>query len=142
MKTVERTGGMTDRRIHLMGELDWGKSPGLRIQPGKLSKLNHEQFILTYHDKLIVKGLDNHAQHFIDAYQQLGKWRHQFRSIETLNHFTALAQYVVETEKKPATPSKELFTFMDEKCIGMHEVKVELEGVLDVDENFVRVSPS
>ena len=129
---------LTENFIHWMSWV--GENPTKNaFDRDKMEAINHEQFVLTYLDKVIVKGLDNHAQHFIDAYKQLGNWRHDIKSIEPLNHYTAMAHYIVKPDNKPDTPCTVIFGFIDNKCIGMHEVKVNLEGVLDIDENFIRV---
>lgn len=135
---------MEELTLDFIQYMSWvGENPEVNaFDSDKMMEITHEQFILTYFAKVIVKGLENHALHFIDGYKQLGKWQHEVVSIQSLNDISALAHYVVKTEKKPATPCKVIFIFLEQKCIGMHEVEVDLTGILEVDENFIRTDES
>ena len=122
--------------------MSWiGENPSVHAHDrDKMDALNSDEFVLTYMEKFIIKGLDNLEQHFLDVFKQVGHWHHEIHNVQALNDYTALTQYNVVTTKKGSTPCTVLFVFDHGKCVGAHEVVVNLEGVLDLGADFVRTT--
>jgi ketosteroid isomerase-like protein len=89
----------------------------------RMQQFIHTDFLLTYNGTPIICGIEQLGPHFIDAFKEIGHWRHDIHKFELLgkgNRY-CVTHYTVVSEKKGSTPVMAICEFLDGLCVTKHE---------------------